>query len=890
MAAATVIQRRLRARPAHTPGPTYLAYTPDGTRLVTVGSNNAIRVYTTGYDGEPVNVDDCQEGNTAVAASNDFFVTGSEDGMVCLYSLETHSFDKTLVRSSLPIRDVALSPDGNWAAVASDELVVKVVNTHDMTRVQYLRDQPKPVKHLSFHPSGSYLAVSCSDGIIYVYSMTTEEPELVRKVDGLIRALETDVEITSRVAWHPDGRAFAVQTPTREIQVMSRSDWARQRAFTKGHMGDITAISWAPNGALLASAGSDGKVLLWDTSTQKVVAIYEYPNVMSFAWHPTQNIVSFSSTEGEVFIYENFVPSEHLALFQKGPQPAPFIHDPLAEVSANVRRPAADGPKDDDSRRRARRGTPNSLDDILGLSDDDDNDFVIDDDGAGYTNGVNGFGKRTNGHLGDLEGPNGKRMALDSLWRPTLHKSFQPGSTPWRGNRRYLCVNLTGTVWTVDQDIHHTVTVEFYDREYHRDFHFTDPFLYDKACLNDKGALFSCPSHDGNPAMIFYRPHETWTSRADWRTSLPLGEEISAISLSDSYVVVTTSANYVRVFTLFGTPFRVYRQKSSPTVTCASWRDYVLTMGNGAVGGDGKTRLMYTIENVKRDRVCQSEDVVALAEGTEVKNVFFSEDGDPCIYDSTGVLLMLLHWREPGQARWVPVLNTKALDRLAGGRKEESYWPVAVAQDKFHCIILKGGDQYPYFPRPLLSEFDFKVPLSDPPAPSKPKGKATDGDGDGNGDDDDDDDNDNEDNNNNSSNSNSISSPANEIAKLEESFVRNTLFLSLLQDQTTTTKTTTTNKRHSQRAELARRELDVDKILLQLLAAECRDGEERGMKALEIVGLMRDRSGKMVEAAGKVAGRFGRRVLEEKIRELAERRLLGEDEDDADDDEHIDME
>ena len=51
------------------------------------------------------------------------------------------------------------------------------------------------------------------------------------------------------------------------------------------------------------------------------------------------------------------------------------------------------------------------------------------------------------------------------------------------------------------------------------------------------------------------------------------------------------------------------------------------------------------------------------------------------------------------------------------------------------------------------------------------------------------------------------------------------------------------------------------------------------MKALEIVGLMRDRSGKMLEAAVKVASRFGRDALGEKIRELAERRMVGLDDD-----------
>jgi hypothetical protein len=46
-------------------------------------------------------------------------------------------------------------------------------------------------------------------------------------------------------------------------------------------------------------------------------------------------------------------------------------------------------------------------------------------------------------------------------------------------------LNFTGFVWTVDQETHHTVTVEFYDVELHRNFHFTDPYRYDKACLSE---------------------------------------------------------------------------------------------------------------------------------------------------------------------------------------------------------------------------------------------------------------------------------------------------------------------------------------------------------------------------------------------------------------------
>lgn len=160
------------------------------------------------------------------------------------------------------------------------ELEVKIVNITDTYRVLYLRDLPKPAKHLSYDPSGTYIAASCTDGIVYIYSLSTEVPELIRKVDGLIRSVETESESSSRAAWHPDGRAFAAPTATRDIQVLSSGDGERQRVFAGGHMGDITALAWSPNGAMLLTASSDRKIILWDTKTQKILA--RYPSTALF--------------------------------------------------------------------------------------------------------------------------------------------------------------------------------------------------------------------------------------------------------------------------------------------------------------------------------------------------------------------------------------------------------------------------------------------------------------------------------------------------------------------------------------------------------------------------------------------------------------------------------
>lgn len=754
------------------------------------------------------------------------------------------------------------------------ELVVNVISLEDTRQKRILRDQPRAVKHVAFDNTGKQLAVSCTDGNIYMYSLEGDEPEIVKKVDGMIKSLETDAESSSRVLWHPDGRAFATPTALRDVQVMSTSDWERQRAFKTGHTSDITAAAWSPNGALLVTTSSDLALCLWDTKTQKLLKKHDdvKATILAMAWHPSENILSYTNNEGELFIHTNFVHVDDLRILQKSAVSAPFFHDPLEGRAGVAPAPQklANGNKTvlPERRPRQRDGTPDSLDDLLGPDfrdneaeedgDEEMNDFVIDDDGAGYAApGINGHGKRPNAHISNGVEPSFKRRATSSaLFRPQIHEPFQPGATPWRGNRRLLCCSLTGFVETVSQEgRHHTVSVKFYDEHTYRNFHFTDVFLYDKACLNGNGTLFACQPNstgDHNTAMIYYRPHETWTARTDWRTNLPAGESVTAIALSDSYVCVTTSANYVRIYSLFGLPIRVYRQKSSPAVTCAAWRDYILTIGNGPIQSDLSTQLLYTIENIKHDTIYQDADILALPPNTQLTSVFFSAEGDPYIYDSSGVLLTLLGWRNTGQARWVPMLDTKLLTRLASGGKEESYWPVGVANDaddsvKFHCMIIKGKEMYPSAPVPHLSEFGFEIPLSsaaerkklsiedldieDDEAPKKNDGKQM---------------------------------------EHEQAFILSSTLHAQLQANP--------NLSAGQQRALASLEVGIDRALLQLLGLECLAGEDHGMKALEIVSLMRDANGKMLDLAGKVASRYGRDVLGEKIRELAERRVAGREE------------
>ena len=168
---------------------------------------------------------------------------------------------------------------------------------------------------------------------------------------------------------------------------------------------------------------------------------YDYPNVINVTWHPTDNMASFTTSDGELYIYTDFVPAEFASLLDKSLQAAPFIHDPLAETSGNARQPLENGSKTNGQTRGRRRGTLDSLDEILGSDGigEDEDDFVSDDDGAGYADALNRFGKRGNGHLDEIDVLTAKRRYPHDAWEPEIHHSFQSGSTPWRGNRKYLC-------------------------------------------------------------------------------------------------------------------------------------------------------------------------------------------------------------------------------------------------------------------------------------------------------------------------------------------------------------------------------------------------------------------------------------------------------------------
>src|SRR5262249_57277405 len=65
------------------------------------------------------------------------------------------------------------------------------------------------------------------------------------------------------IAWSGDGRLLAAAGDDRVIHVWDTAEWKKQ-AILEGHRKQVVELSFSPDGPLLASSALDGTTRLWD--------------------------------------------------------------------------------------------------------------------------------------------------------------------------------------------------------------------------------------------------------------------------------------------------------------------------------------------------------------------------------------------------------------------------------------------------------------------------------------------------------------------------------------------------------------------------------------------------------------------------------------------------
>ncbi|KAF8588697.1 hypothetical protein K439DRAFT_1651834 [Ramaria rubella] len=695
---------------------TCLAFSQDGSKLYTGGEEGYVRIWRPdlGSVQEPDVAVEGDDAITSVATSKYHWLSGSLDACVRRYDAQGSAMEGLVTRAvAVPVRCVAIDPKGERVAVTSDELEVKIVDLKDTTNITKLEGHRKGVRRATWHPSGTLLTTCGSDGDIIIWDVSLGgEPKRIETITGVIPAVESeslDYVHDCSAAWHPSGKYFVVASRAHELVTISREHWKRDFTFSDDSVtGAVTALALSPNGTYLASATSSG-IFIWSTATRRVL-FQHVPStplavVTHLAFSPTQNLLAWTDTDGTLTRWPDPIPAT-------APDP---IKSQLTSSSVGIPLKKTSDPLsfDDDNDASTKKGHDGLEDEVGHNYGVDDDDWMIDDIGL-----LDKTEKEKERGDGDY--------TREMVSVTKAQAAFQPASTPMANKKRYLAFNMIGVIEVTDQDTHHIINVDFHDRSTRAGSHFQDSNKCDVASLGERGALYACPPEAGHPAQIMYKPYSGWASSGEWSCTLPEGEAVIALAAGGSSpsgslrnksegdiegngnVVVATTRGYLRFLTGGGVQRYVWALGADVVTMVAGCEWVFVVHRDGGTSLDGCQNLAYTLVSFDTLIIVQNGRL-PLPKGSILKWIGISEEGAPAMYDSNGLLSILDHFRRPGQGRWIPMLDTTTLTRRQG--KDESYWPVGVSSTFFMCLILKGRESYPGFPRPLIQELDVQLPL-----------------------------------------------------------------------------------------------------------------------------------------------------------------------------------
>ncbi|KAL2020391.1 hypothetical protein VTK56DRAFT_8434 [Thermocarpiscus australiensis] len=285
-----------------------------------------------------------------------YLASGADDRVICIYQLDSNppshaatfgtnepppvenwKTHKRLVGHDSDVQDLGWSYDNSILVSVGLDSKVVVWSGHTFEKLKTIAVHQSHVKGITFDPANKFFATAGDDRSIKIFRFTPPAPNATQHDMVNNFTLETAISapfksspLTTyfrRCSWSPDGNhiaaANAVNGPVSSVAIIERTRWDSEINLI-GHEGPTEVCMFSPrlfhtqkpsqNGAssdrgssglvtVIASAGQDKTLSIWNTNTSRPVVIVQdvaSKSISDLAWTPDGQTLFASSLDGSI--------------------------------------------------------------------------------------------------------------------------------------------------------------------------------------------------------------------------------------------------------------------------------------------------------------------------------------------------------------------------------------------------------------------------------------------------------------------------------------------------------------------------------------------------------------------------------------------------------------